>query len=522
MQLTRTFPRGVVASPHHLASASGAAVLRAGGTAVDAAVAANAVLGVVTPYHCGPGGDLFAIVVEPDGRLHALASAGRTPAAMTLESVLAALPPPHPGRVPDTGAPSVTVPGAVAGWAALLDGHGRFELGRLLEDATRFAEEGIEVSGYAAAALARSRTRFAGEPSWQAFFGGLREGSRWRQPAHAAFLRDVADEGPSTLYGGRRGEELVAFLAANGSTMTLADLADHEVVTVEPLATRVGDLEVLELPPPTQGVTALQALGVAERLRRDDGRHDADVVHRTHLQVEAVRGAMVDRDRHVTDPDHMVVDPAALVAPSRLDALAAAVDRERAAAHPPATPAPGGTAHICAADDEGRSVSLIQSNFMGFGSGLVAPFGVAMQNRGAQLSLDPDHVNVVAPRKQPLHTLIPAVARHDGDPVLVMGTMGGDGQPQTHVQVVDRLRRGAHLQQAIAAWRWMVEPADGLVVVEGRAPRSVVDGLRDRGHEVHVVGDWAARLGHAHAVERTDHGWRAATDPRAEGSVVGW
>lgn len=522
MRHTRTFPRGVVASPHHLASAAGADVLRAGGTAVDAAVAAAAVLGVVTPYHCGPGGDLFAIVAEPDGAHHAIESAGRTPAGMTLDGVLATMPAPHPARVPDTGALSVTVPGAVAGWGALVERYGRFELGRVLEDAIRLAADGVEVSPHAAGVFDRARTRHAGMPSWQAAFGDVRAGGLLRQPEHAAFLRDVAADGPGVLHGGHRGEQLVEFLADEGSTMTLDDLAGHAVVDVEPLVTTHGDLEVLELPPPTQGVTALQALGVADRLQRDEPDHDVDRVQRVHLQVEAVRGALVDRDRYVTDPDRMTVDPAALVDPARLDALAAAVDRRRAGDHPPATPTPGGTASLCAADDEGRSVSLICSNFMGFGSGLVAPFGVALHNRGAQLSLDPDHVNVVAPRTRTLHTLVPALARRDGSPVLTFGTMGGDGQPQTHLQLLDRLRRGASVQDAIAAWRFVVQPADGLVVVEGRAPKEVVDGLRERGHELHVVDDWAAIAGHAQVIRRTAHGWRAATDPRTEGAVVGW
>lgn len=522
MQHTRVFPRGVVASPHHLASAAGAGVLRGGGNAVDAAVAANAVLGVVTPYYCGPGGDLFAMVSQPDDEVVAVESAGRTPAGMTLDAVRASLPAPAPDRVPDLGPHAVTVPGAVAGWAWLQQRFGRLPLSSVLADAIRLAEEGVEVSAHAGGAFARSRTRFAGMPSWQRAFGDLRTGALWRQPDHAAFLRDVAADGPAVLYGGHRGEQLVEFLAAEGSTMTLEDLAAHRVIEVDPLRTRFGDLEVLQLPPPTQGVTALQALGVADRLRRDVAAHDDDEVLRVHLQVEAVRGALADRSRHVTDPERMRVAPASLVADDHLDELAAAVDRQRAGDHPPATPAPGGTAYLCAADDEGRTISLINSNFMGFGSGLVAPFGVTLQNRGAQLSLDEDHVNVVAPRTRTLHTLIPAVARRDGRTALTFGTMGGDGQPQIHLQLLDALRRGVPLQEALAAWRWVVQAQDGLVVVEGRTPASLVEGLRERGHELHVIGDWEGLMGHAHAIERTPHGWRAATDPRAEGAAVGW
>lgn len=522
MQHTRTFPTGVVASPHHLASAAGDAVLRDGGNAVDAAIAANAVLGVVAPFYCGPGGDLFAIVAEPDGSIHALESAGRSPAGATLDAVLAHVPEPHPARVPEVGALSVTVPGAVAGWAALLERFGTMELGRVVEAAVRHAEDGVPVSAHAASAYASGRLRYAGEPTWQAHFGGVREGQRFARPGMAAFLRAVAEEGPAVLYGGRIGEELVAVLAAGGSTMTLDDLSAHEVLDVEPLRGTYGGLEVLELPPPTQGVTALQSLGVADRLCRLHPGHDVDEVLRVHLQVEAVRGALVDRGAHVTDPDHMRFDPAALVAPERLDALAAAVDPARAAAWPPATPTPGGTAYLCAADGEGRSISLIQSNFMGFGSGVVLPDSqVQLQNRGAQFSLDPDHVNVVAPGKRTLHTLIPGMVLRDGRPELTFGTMGGDGQAQTHLQVLDHLRRGVPLQEAHAAWRFIVAAEDGLVVVEGRAPAAVVDGLRERGHEVHVISDFNGLAGHAHAIRRTEGGWEAASDPRAEGAAIG-
>lgn len=522
VQHTRHFPQGAVASPHHLASAAGGAVLRDGGNAVDAAVAANLVLAVVTPYMCGAGGDLFALVAEPDGAVHGLASAGRTPAGLTLDAVRAALPEPHAGTLPDLGPLPVTVPGAVAGWHELLERHGTMGFGRLATDAIRLAEDGFPVSPTGTGAFVRSRERYAGIPSWQAAFGHVETDTLLRQQALAGFLRTIADQGPAALYGGELGQQLVAFLQAEGSSMSVADLAAHEVVSVVPLTTTYGDLEVLELPPPTQGVTALQALGVADRLRRRHEDHDADEALRVHLQVEAVRGAMVDRDAHVADPDRMRVEPGTLVTPARLDQLAGAVDPGRAADWPPATPAPGGTAYLCAADADGRTISLIQSNFMGFGSGLVAPFGVALQNRGAQLSLDPGHVNAVAPSVRPLHTLIPALARRDGQVVLTFGTMGGDGQPQTHLQVLDRLRRGERLQDALAAWRFMVQPADGLVVVESRAPAWVVEGLRTRGHEVHVVGAWESLLGHAHAIARTDEGWAAASDPRSEGGVVGW
>lgn len=521
MQHTRHTSREVVASPHHLASATGAAVLRDGGNAVDAAVATNLVLAVVTPCFCGVGGDLFALVAEPDGRVHGIASAGRTPAGLTLDHVRDHLPAPTPARLPDVGPLPVTVPGAVAGWHALLDAHGTRSFGTLATDAVRLARDGVPVGPTGRGAFDRAARRYVGQPSWDRAFGTVAETGLLRQPALAAFLETVAEDGPAALYGGALGEDLVAFLGDVGSPMALADLAGHEVQQVQPMATAYGDLEVLELPPPTQGVTALQALGVADRLRRRHAGHDGDEVDRVHLQVEAVRAALVDREAHVADPSRMQVDPAALVAEDRLDALAAGVDLDRAADWPPVTPRPGGTAYLCAADRDGRSVSLIQSNFMGFGSGLVTPAGVALQNRAAGMRLDETHPDRVGPGVVPLHTLVPALARRDGEVVLTFGTMGGDGQPQTHLQVLDRLRRGAELQAALADWRFLVQPDDGLVVVEGRAPTAVVDGLRHRGHEVHVVDDWSSLLGHAHAIQRTPHGWAAASDPRAEGAVIG-
>ena len=521
MQHTRHFPDEVVASPHHLASAAGAAVLRAGGNAVDGAVAANLVLAVVTPYMCGAGGDLFALVAEPDGTVHGLQSAGRTPAGLTLDAVRAALPAPLGATLPELGALPVTVPGAVAGWHALLERHGTMAFGRVAEAAVRLAERGFPVGPTGAAAFARGAQRHVASPSWQAAFGDVRTGTRLVQPRLAAFLRTVAEDGPDALYGGALGEELAAFLQEQGSSMTVEDLAAHEVVSVTPMATTHGELEVLELPPPTQGVTALQALGTAERLRARHDRYDDDPALRVHLQVAALRAALVDRATHVADPARMRVDPATLVAPDRLDAIADAIDPDRVGAWPPATPQPGGTAYLCAGDRDGRSVSLIQSNFMGFGSGLVAPFGVGLQNRAARLSLDPDAVDAVAPGVVPLHTLIPALARRHGEVTLTFGTMGGDGQPQTHLQVLDRVRRGQHLQEALAGWRWVVQPEDGLVVVEGRAPQAVVQGLRDRGHEVHRVEDWSGLAGHAHAIARTAGGWAAASDPRSEGGAIG-
>lgn len=510
----RRFPRACIATPHHLASSAGLQVLASGGNAIDAAVAANLVLGVVSPHYCGPGGDLFAIVATRDGVERSIASNGRAPARATLEQVRQAA-----GSVtmPVTGALTVTVPGAIAGWFDLLERHGTRSFGEVARAAIRLAEEGFVVSDHGAAAFARGRARYSDQAEWQRRFGAVEPGTTLVQSDHAAMLRLLADDGPDAFYRGAIGEDLVEALRDGGSAMTMEDLAAHRVVDVDPLTVRYDGREILELPPPTQGVTALTALGVVERLGATGADLDA-----THLQIEAVRAAMVDRDRHVTDPDHMAVRPETLIQSGRLDAMASAVDPARTSAWPPATPAPGGTAYLCAADADGRSISLINSHFMGFGSGVVLPrFGINTQNRGAQFSLDPDHANVVAAGKRTLHTLIPALAVRDGRPELVFGTMGGDGQPQIHVQVLARLAAGEDLQRAIAAPRWIVSPVDGTVTIESRADAALVDGLRARGHEVRVLGPYERHMGHAHAIRYEPQGYAGATDPRAEGAVLG-
>ncbi|MDX1658426.1 MAG: gamma-glutamyltransferase family protein [Nitriliruptorales bacterium] len=510
------FPRGVVASPHHVASSAGAAVLRSGGNAVDAAVAANLVLGVVTPYHCGPGGDLFAIVVA-DGEVAAYASNGGAPAGATPQQIAEAA---GSEEMPATGVLPVTVPGAVAGWFELLDRHGSMRFGDVARDAIDLARDGFVVSGHAAEHFRAPRERYADQQEWQERFGDLERGDRLMQPEMARTIEVISAEGPGAVYGGVIGQAIVETLQAGGSAMTLEDLRDHECREVTPLRGRFGDVEVCELPPPTQGVTALTALGLYDRLRAGT----ATAVDDLHLQIEAVRAALADREEHVTDPDHMRATSAALLDDERLDDIAASVDPERTSSWPPARPAPGGTAYLCAADRDGTAISLIQSNYMGFGSGVVVPgWGINLQNRGAAFSLDPDHVNVIAPGKRTLHTLIPGLVLRDGEPWLVFGTMGGDGQPQIHLQVLRRLLlEGAGLAEALDAPRFVVSPADGAVVLEDRFEAETVDALRDRGHDLTLLGDYEHVMGHAHAIELAEDDLVAAADPRSEGAALGW
>jgi gamma-glutamyltranspeptidase / glutathione hydrolase len=523
----RWFADGCVATPHHLASSAGQAVLATGGNAVDAAVAANLALAVLTPYHCGVGGDLLAIVW--DGTPHGIASIGRAPAGATPDAIRRAIAEGHgdpsvslPGTagMPTFGALPVTVPGATAGWFELLDRWGSRSFGALAETAVGYAQHGFPVSPHAAAYPERARRVLETQPGWAASYGRMRAGERFVQWELADTLHTLADDGPGALYGGPLGERVAATLQAHGSTMTSDDLAAHRVGDPEPLRGRFRDAEVLELPPPTQGVTALTALGIldaiGERLPDDAGLA-------THLQVEAVRAALADRQQHLADPETMLVAPADLLAPARLDDIAAWIDHERAGAWPPARPAPGGTAYLCAADRGGLLVSLIQSNFVGFGSGVVVPgTGIGLHDRGAHFSLDAADPNVIAPGKRPMHTLIPALALRDGEPWTVFGTMGGDGQAQIHTQLLAAmLDGGADPQAAVDRPRWIVDVADGAVEVEADADPALADGLRRRGHTVREVPARSHGAGHAHAIQVASAGYLGGSDPRCEGAIVG-
>lgn len=524
----RWFPRGAVASPHHLASAAGAEQLRDGGNAVDAAVAANLVLAVVTPHYCGAGGDLLAIVWDGD-RAHGVSSVGAMPAGASPSALRAAIDAGHGSAValPDTGgmptfgALPVTVPGAVAGWSHLLDRFGSRSFATVAARAIELAADGFVVSKLTAAAVERARPTLFDQPGWAAHHGRMRAGRRHRQPDLAASLQAVADLGPQVAYRGWIAERIVATLQAHGSTMTLDDLAAHEVAEVAPLAGGYRDRTVLQLPPPTQGVTALTALGLLDRLPA----RGADAGLDTHREVEAVRLALRDRQRHLADPRRMRTDVATLLAAERLDRLAAGIGEQRDPFEL-RRPAPGGTAYLCAADDQGRAISLIQSNFVGFGSGVVADgTGIGLHDRGAHLRLDGEETdsNVVGSGVVPLHTLIPGMLLQDGELDTVFGTMGGDAQAQIHAQLLRRwIDADEPLQQAISAPRWAVDVADQTVVAEGRLPDQVVADLRMRGHEVRVVEAFSHAHGHAHALRRGGAGWEAASDPRCEGAALGW
>ncbi|HYZ90953.1 MAG TPA: gamma-glutamyltransferase [Actinomycetota bacterium] len=525
MSEPKRFPSGAVASPHYLASSAGLAVLADGGNALDAAIATNLVLGVVTPYMCGYGGDLFALIWAPPGRgggakdgLHAYNGSGRAPAAATLEAVRGAA---GSDRMPGAGPLTVSVPGAVEAWFKLLERFGTRSFADLAARASRYAHDGFPLSAKAAGYIGASASIYTDDwaQAWRSVYADAKAGARLRQPDLARTIDVLRAEGPEPYYRGSIGEAIARTLRGHGALMDVEDLAQHAGDWVEPLSTSYRGVDVYELPPNSQGVVALEALNILEDL--DLGPSGS--ASRVHVLIEAVKLALADRNAYVTDPGYMRTPAAELASKEWARRRRAEIDPDRASAPTTGRAAVGGTIYLCAADADGMLVSLIQSNYVGFGSGVSVPgWGINLQNRGAYFSLDPSHTNAIAPRKRTMHTLMPAMAFRDGSPWLVFGSMGGDGQAQTHVQFLNHvIDDGGNIQDAIDAARWVVSPSDWSIAAESRVGEAVMRALRVRGHTIDAVGPYETQMGHAHAIEVTDDGYIAATDPRAEGAALG-
>jgi len=507
------YPEAGLATPHYLASAAGAAVLARGGNAVDAIVAANLALGVVAPYYCGYGGDLFAIVW--DGELQGYLGSGRSPAAATLDAVQARL----DADAILLGPHAVTVPGAVSGWFALLERWGTRSFGELARDAIRYAREGFELSPIGGGACELYAPLYSAFDDWQAVYGSARQGEVLRQPALARLIERLATDGPAGYYTGPVAEAIAAAVQRCGGLLEPSDLAAHEGEWCTPMRAHYRDVEVAELPPPTQGVSVLEIFGILDGFDLSS----LDPVTRTHVVIEAVKLGLRDRDDHVTDPAHMALPPEALLDHSWITARRGEIDLVRAGDPRHAVTQRGGTAYLCAADRNGLLVSLIQSNFLAFGSGMHVPeWGINLNNRGASFSLDSARVNVMAPSKRPMHTLIPAMVLRDDSPSLVFGTMGGDAQAQVHAQVLTSvIDDGVDPQAAIDAPRWSVDVDTWRLRTETRMAPEILTGLADRGHRVSGTTRYDTGMGHAHAIAIGAAGYAVATDPRAEGAAVG-
>jgi gamma-glutamyltranspeptidase/glutathione hydrolase len=510
--------RNVVATSQPLASSAGLRALQDGGNAVDAALAAAITLTVVEPTMNGIGGDLFAIV-HANGAMHGLNASGRSPAAWTPELFAGSK------DMPKLGWNTVTVPGAVSGWIALSRKFGRLPFKKLFESAIGYAENGFVVSPRTAVLWQKVPTLYKNFSEMQRVFTidgrAPRAGELFRCLEHAKTLQAIADSDGEDFYRGDLAERIAAASASEGGKLTREDLAAHHADWVEPLSKEFRGFHVHEIPPNGQGMAAQVALGILAHTAYLDFQSDS--ADAQHVMIEAMKLAFADIHHHVADPAHMAIDPRRLLDEAYLKRRAALIDRKRATFPTTGVPRKGGTVYLCAADADGMMVSLIQSNYCGFGSGVVIPgTGISMQNRGLGFSLEPGHPNQVGPRKRPFHTIIPGfITDAKNQPWAAFGVMGGQMQPQGHLQVVARmLGYNQNPQTAIDAPRWCVLENGRDLMIEHGFPADIRAELARRGHR--LVDPVTANMGGAQMIVKLESGYLGASDPRKDGQAVGF
>ncbi len=505
---------GVAVSPHTLATESALDVLRSGGNAADAAVAANATLGMVLPTTCGVGGDLFALVHTPGmGHPDALNASGRGGSRLESAAIRAEGHEVMPLRSPW----AITTPGCVDGWEALLERHGTTKLGALLAPAVSLGEDGFPVSPELSDALSRIAVMVHASPSAAELYPGGRPpapGSILRRPGYAAVLAGIAALGRAGFYQGR---VAAAIVAATDGLLSEADLARRQAEWVAPIGLQVFGHDLWTVPPNSQGYLTAAAAWLLERFV--SGSDPADPAFH-HSVIEAYRAVAWERDELVGDPDHLPVPAARLLDPERLAPRLARMRHDRTASWPAPGSSPGGTAYLCVVDAQGMGVSLIQSNYTGIGSGISAgDTGVWLHNRGAGFSLRPGHHNEAAPGRRPLHTLAPTLWTRNGKLSLLLGTRGGHQQPQYLLQAAALLHlAGLDPPDAQETARWHMDAPDGeasVLLAEARMPEEVVVGLAGRGHSVSTGPPWSRGWGPVSIISVAPDGTRcAAADPR--------
>ncbi len=510
------FAANCVATTQPLAAQAGLAMLAKGGSAIDAAVATAIALAVVEPVMNGIGSDAFAIVAKGD-ELYGLNASGRAPAGWTSARFAS-----H-NAMPATGWDSVTVPGAVSAWAALHHRFGRLPFAALFEPAIRYARSGFAVTPVVAELWQSQVARLGGYRDFADTFlpngRAPATGELFSCPDQADTLELIAATNGEAFYRGALAEKIVATAKRDGGALSLEDLGDHAPVWVAPLGVDFQGYRIHELPPNGQGLAALIALGILDRFDlRSLGPDGAEV---QHLEIEATKLAMADVKAHVADPEAMRVPVEALLGRDYLDERARLIRRDRASAPNPGRPPQQGTVYLTTADATGMMVSFIQSNYRGFGSGIVVPgTGIALNNRGSGFTLERDHPNILEPRKRPLSTIIPGFATKDGGAVAAFGVMGGTMQPQGHVQVATRLfAMGQNVQAAVDAPRWRVE--GNKLTLEAAWDRDFRDALARRGHELEDGGN--LDFGASQIIWRLgDSGYAAASESRRDGQAVGY
>lgn len=511
------FARNVVATSQPLAVQAGIRALRDGGNAVDAAVATAIALTVVEPNNNGIGSDAFAIISNAEG-LYGLNASGRSPHAWTPERYAGLK------SMPTLGWDAVTVPGAVSAWVAMSQRFGKLPFEALFTDAIAYAEGGYQVgpkTGYFWQFAERTYKDYAGFRD--TFLPGGKApaiGSIVHLPDHARTLAEIAATRGESFYHGELARRIVANSEQMGGAMTREDLESHRADWVEPISQTFGDGALHEIPPSGQGIMALIALGILDALGLDP--NGVDSTDSVHLQIEATRIAYAEISRHLADIDHMDVTPEALLDRDYLRRRAAEIEPGRANPAPTALGASPDTVYLTAADADGCMVSMIQSNYRGFGSGIVVPgTGISMQNRGNGFSLEPGHPNEVGRGKRPYHTIIPGFATLRGEPSMSFGVMGGHMQAQGHVQMMLRVYLyGQNPQAASDAPRWHLRE-DGVVCLEDGFDEGVARALKEKGHDV-LFGNPEHLFGGAQLIYKLPDGYCAGSDHRKEGHAAGF
>ena len=542
-------PHGMVACAHYLATQAGVHILAQGGNAIDAAIAANAVMTVVYPTTCSAGGDIFLLIWDAKTEhIYALNGSGRAPQGMTPAYFAAR----GMQEIPLRGPLSINVPGAVDGWFEALERFGSLPAERIFAPALALAEEGMPVSANLSQWLERSAPLLEQwEESAATYLPNGRAplpGERLRQPNLARSYRALVREGRDALYHGPLGREITEYVQRCGGVLSMEDLEQHHSDWVEPLMTTYRGHEIYEFPPNSQGMVALAMLNILEGYDlRSMGYQSAEYLH---VLLETKKLAFADRDRYLSDPAFVDIPLERLLSKSYAGEQRARIRLDKAM--PPfvgEAQKDGDTMYLCTADNQGNLVSLIQSLYMGIGSGLVGgSTGIALHNRGSYFSLDPRHVNYLQPGKRTMHTLMPGMVLRDGRPLMAVGTMGGDAQPQIHAQLLTAmLDFDLNPQQAISAARWNSGRAyperdpehlpgqsgvddylhPGLVEVvqmESRFPAQITEDLTRLGHHIHTLGPWESAMGHAQAIaiQQENQLFVGAADPRCDGLAMGY
>jgi gamma-glutamyltranspeptidase len=518
--------RGMAVAPHSLASQSALGVLREGGNAVEAMIAAAATITVVYPHMNSIGGDSFWLVKDSVG-VSGIDACGAAAGAVTRESYTGKAAIPFRG-----GSAAITVAGTMSGWGAAYEKSrkigGVLPLSRLLADALHYADHGIAVTHSQHMNTSKKLAELKDVHGFAETFlidgQAPATGAVFKQPRLGATLKRLADAGLDDYYRGDLAEIIARDLRNAGSPVSLADLAQHQAQIVTPLQMQHTLGTLYNMPPPTQGLVSLLILGQMDRLGIQRYDHlSADYVH---AAVEATKRAFLIRDKYITDPARMTVEAQSFLAPDKLDAMAAKIDMAKAAPWG-AGKGPADTIWMGVIDGAGNAVSMIQSVYHEFGSGVVLKeTGINWQNRGASFSLDPNHINTLEPGKRPFHTLNPAMALFDDGRSMVYGNMGGDGQPQSQSAVFSRTAvLGLNPQDAISAPRWLLGRTWGqtsdTLKLESRFPAGTIEELKKRGHDVEIMGDFDETLGHAGCVIRHPNGnFEGGFDPRSDGGVA--